>query len=600
VPVKQTRREVVELGMKRWGRVLSLRLQGRYGVFWLAGIAGVISLPALRLPLEMDDLWLPNNYARGPFSMIGGADPSEVAAAKANGGLAWWADDALRLNFFRPLASLSHYLEFRLWPQSVWLMHATNIVLYVLLVALAAGSYRLLARSAGVEVGAAPLIASVAGLFFVLDDAHAPSVGWISARNSLLAACFSLASVWTHLRWSIDAWKPGRWLSPLAFALGLLSGESGLQAAAYLVAYAVMLDTRRRTRRWLVLLPHGALLVLWAVYYQTHGYGAHGSDWYRRPSLAAIGGGLADSPLWFGSSLVASFATLSLFADAALIRVVWLGALALVAPPLIAALRASPLARFYALGLLLCFVPLSLTQPQDRLLLSASFGAAGWLSLAWVTRGAMQTYARRAAYALGVLHLGVSPLLYLVGLGQAEPVTRSSAALAHAFEGSSGRDVIMVNLPIDILSNLARSQRQARGLPVPRATYVLYAGGSQLQVTRSGPRELVIEAQPGWLANPFERIIATLTRGYHAGQHWPLSSMSVDVLHVDARRAPDRVRFTFPSELEDPSRAWLCWRGIMPVVWQPPKLGERVQLPALSVLRSLTPRSALTQASSSD
>jgi hypothetical protein len=130
--------------------------------------------------------------------------------------------------------------------------------------------------------------------------------------------------------------------------------------------------------------------------------------------------------------------------------------------------------------------------------------------------------------------------------------------------------------------------------------YVLYAGSSELQVERSGPRELVIEARSGWLANPFERVVASLTPGYHAQQSWSLLGTRAEILRVNARRAPERVRFTFPSELEDPARTWLCWRGVKSARWQAPKLGERVHVPALSLLRSLTPRSEVRQLPSAD
>lgn len=476
------------------------------------------------------------------------------------------------MRFFRPLSSLSHYAELSLWPQATWAMHASNVAIYLLLVATAALVHPLL--------GTPPKVAALAALIFAIDDAHAGSVGWISARNTLLSAAFGLASFHAYLR--------GSWLGPLALGAGLLSGEGALQVAGYLLAHALLLDHRRARERVLALAPYACVLALWAGYCLAHGYGARGSDWYRTPTAANLLAGAWDLPLWIGGMLIASFASASLLYDGLATHALWIVALGLVAPPLVATLRDDSRARFYALGAALACAPLLLTRPQDRLLLIPSFGAAGWLALTLAARERFGGYARRAASVLGALHLGLSPLLFPALLGQVEPLERSARALADALSGSA--QTVIVNLPMDVLHNNARSQLRATGREQPRHSYVLYAGSSQLQIERPDARSLLVRADPGWLSDSFERLLATLTPGFSAEQRWQLPGMHVQVVRVNARRAPKTVRFTFPTALEDEARRWLYWNGRRPAVWQPPAIGQTVRLPALSPLSSLTPR----------
>ncbi|HKP61429.1 MAG TPA: hypothetical protein VJV78_32090 [Polyangiales bacterium] len=586
------------------------RLEGERAALWLALFAVIFSLRALWLPLEMDDHWFRLNHARGPLHMLGSAEPHEIPAAKASGDLGWGVSEHFQLRFFRPLSSFSHWLDLTLWPNAVWAMHAINVLIYVALVMMAACSYRLLPQvipvpvpvpvpdlrarpedeqpgtGASTEVRGPPLAAALAGLAFALDDAHGSSVGWISGRNTLLAATFGLAAFYFYLRRS--------WAGPLSLALGFLSGEGALQACCYLLAHALVLDRRLVRARARSLAPYAVVVLIWASWYLSQGYGVRNSGWYRTPSLSSFFAWLWDLPLWLGGTLVASFATLSLLFDGAITRVIWIGALALVAPPLIAAVRHSRLARFYALGTLLCCLPLLTTRPQDRLLLFASFGAAGWLGECLAMRASLPGYARRAATGLGVLHLGLSPLLYPAQLGQTEPIERSSRELAcalHAVADSS--QVVVVNLPFDVFHSLARSQLRAAGAALPVHSHVLYAGSSELQVQRTDARTLLVHAHEGWFADSYERLLVSLDPGFKVDQHWQLSGMRVEIAHVDARRAPNVVRFVFPTPLEDPTRHWLQWRGQHPEVWKVPAIGKTVSLPALSPLRSLSPRARM-------
>ena len=68
--------------------------------------------------------------------------PADVAKAQETGMFPWFTQPHTRLAFFRPLASLTHYLDYTLWPHATWLMHLQNLAWYATAVALVAALYR--------------------------------------------------------------------------------------------------------------------------------------------------------------------------------------------------------------------------------------------------------------------------------------------------------------------------------------------------------------------------------------------------------------------------------------------------------------------------
>ena len=285
-------------------RVLAL-LNSRRGPAWLGGLAALLSLPALGNGFQLDDHWL---RARSLSRAL--AEPAwlwtwsraQLLDERSRGYWAWWSSPRLAVNFFRPLSSLLHWLEFQCWPDTPALMLLVNIAIYALIAWLAASVYRQLELS--LEV------ASLAGLMFAVDEAHAGSVGWIAARNTLLATLWSLSA----LRLQIAArGSRSRWLqlgSAGMVALALLSGEAGVWSLSYLLAYTLVWEEGRLAQRIVRIAPQLAVAAAWAALYIGAGHGMRGAAWYRELSdpFGALAEGLLDLPLWmtglFGPSLI--------------------------------------------------------------------------------------------------------------------------------------------------------------------------------------------------------------------------------------------------------------------------------------------------------
>jgi len=226
--------------------------------------------------------------------------------------LPWWSDEHHLNAFFRPLSSLSHVLDFRLAPNTPWLMHLHSVLWLVALVLGVAHSYGRI-DPVGPEKGTMTRAAALAVLLFAIDDAHGMTVGWLANRNALIAATLALPALGAHHRYVSGGFAAGRVLGPLCFALGLLAGETAVAIFGYLLAHAIVLDRAPIMRRVGHMLPYVAVLLAWRLAFAQLGLGSAGSGAYHDPLGEPLGyvRALAQHlPLLLGSQLGAPVADL--------------------------------------------------------------------------------------------------------------------------------------------------------------------------------------------------------------------------------------------------------------------------------------------------
>ena len=70
-----------------------------------------------RLKLEAPHLWPNSGYGtlEGLFA-FGTGEPEHIRQAMEHGMAPWWTSLKLKAAFFRPIAALSHWIDYRLWP----------------------------------------------------------------------------------------------------------------------------------------------------------------------------------------------------------------------------------------------------------------------------------------------------------------------------------------------------------------------------------------------------------------------------------------------------------------------------------------------------
>ena len=152
-------------------------------------VAVVAVLPSLGDPMVLDD-YLLGVYQRSVTGIDGLAGRSwwnlysfttgvpEANRALIDQGvlLPWWTDTRHFYVCFRPISSLLHWVDFRFWPASPFLMRLHSLFWYAAVLAAVAWLYQ--------QFSPAPWFAGLAFFVYALDDAHGANVGWISGPTT--------------------------------------------------------------------------------------------------------------------------------------------------------------------------------------------------------------------------------------------------------------------------------------------------------------------------------------------------------------------------------------------------------------------------------
>lgn len=559
-------------------------------------------------------------------------DPHTNTALIDQGVLPWWSLPEVRISFFRPLAVLTHWVDYQLWPNQPLFMHVQNLLWYAGLCGLAVVTYRRLMR--------APLAAGLAGLLFAVNVPHFSAVVAVNARNAVLASIFGFLALGFHDRWRRNRWRTGMWLAPLCLAAALLSAEGGIAVVFYLFAYALCLDEAPWRGRLASLVPYIIVVLLWRAGYQALGFGAYGSDFYLDPGREPLRLILATVERWpvilFGQWVMPDPGIYAFFAPAARLGY-WLitaGFMALLGMLLWPLLRRSRLARFWATGMVLSIVPIcAISAATGRHLMFVGWGALGLLAQ-MVTRPLEEKrpgtlFYGKAASLWGRFHRWLLPILdwegwqrpariLAVGLvvlqGVAYPVAVlftpgvfDSPAYVSMMDlgplpGCEGQDVVVVNAPSPGQSIYMLSLREYRGLPLPAHLRILAPSHSPVTVTRVDSYTLRIRPESGYLLAPTMAIhrwqdfwpmahisyaaqvgdvfFRSADEPLAVGQRIAITGMEVEVLEVTPDGRPLEVRVQFDRPLEEASLRWLEWdwrtHTYRPFV--PPPVGATLQI----------------------
>lgn len=605
-----------------WWTELSGRASSALSRPWLGAALAVLAV-ALALPSAWSGRYLDDHYHRAVitgtsgfpglpstparlFAFVSG-DPDANRIAIERGQLPWWSSEKLRIAFFRPLAALTHWLDYALWPDRPFFMHLHSLLWLALVVLAASAFYRrlLVPPATGLPAFTAGLAASA----FALDDAHAIPAGWLANRYVLPCLFFGLLTLMQHDRWRREGVRSAGWLSAICFGLALLCGELAVSTGGYLLAYAVFMDRGRWTDRLRSLSPYLALGAFWAVLYRTGGYGARGSAAYVDPvvdPLRFVAVAVERVPLllagqwWFPPSDFANFLSPPGF------RTAWWIALALAVVAGWASWRASrgPAARFLALGMALSLLPVAAIYPSDRLLTFVGLGAMGLVALVLgaVLTGAERSLRMRAvALPLAVVHFLLAPLMTLLlsaSLSQArvveDRVTRSLPVDADL----SRQRLLLVDAPDFYKIVMPLLASGLRGHPVPARALLLGTGIYSVRVTRTDERTLFVRPAAGffpqrgaaprglrppafsdqYLSQLTNRLFRSDAEPLAVGQRIDLDGVVVEIVDLTKDGRPAAAAFRFDRSLEDPSYRWLRWEDGRFVPFTPPPVGDTVTL----------------------
>jgi len=560
-------------------------------------------------------------YAQEEFNafLFSDGDPEMNRALMDRGVFPWWSVPNARLAFWRPLATWSHYLDYRLWGDNPWPMHLENVLLYALVCLLAAILYRRFVEP--------PWVAVFAALLFTIDENNGHAVGWLANRNMLMAAACVILILLAHDAWRRSGWNAGALLGPVLLVLGFFCAEAVVAVGAYLLAYALFLDKGSWPHRLLTLIPYGAVVVVWNLYYRLSGFGSAGSGWYTDPSTDPLGflGALAlhvpilvvDLLIMWPGPLVNRFDAAQFPYLVVLLGMLILGIFWILAP----LLKRDPTARFWLMGMVLALVPVSAVTPQPRVVLIAGIGCApliarylsGWATpKQWLGFAIGLTFVAAVAIFVGIPRLSFTAQATVIGLTLLALAVLFSFARAHgewmpaswtwripagvlafvwvvfhiiaapiAMPGSSilmgvaatkmerayasipsdpevaERTVVVVRARTDFMPWHFALIRASLDIPYPGHMRVLSSGYRDVTVERTDPNTLVLRAVPNLIGNAATSVFRAPKVPMHVGDEVILSGMTATVLATDSKGMPSAAEFRFDVPLDDASFEWL-------------------------------------------
>jgi hypothetical protein len=500
-------------------------------------------------------------------------DPVQTSAFVARGPWPWWTHPELKIQLWRPLASVLFTLDHALFGHAPLGYHLHAIAWWLGTVLAAGAIFRR---------ALPPIAAAIALLLFVVDDAHVQPIGWISSRHMVVAAAPALFGLWAHLRAREEGWVAGRILGPLGAAVGLLGSEAALGVLGFWIAYELVGRRDARSARVRGAAPAVALGVLYVGAYKALGYGAANSGMYVEPMsdpIAFMKVALIRIPVLIGDLLLSVPADFSNIAPRAPFVALGLVAAVVVAllvrwawPSLSEHERAS--VRWLGLGALFGILVGLAGFPGSRVLLVPSIGGFGVLGLlidkALVGAAPAPRSVRAGGYALLFLHGVFALAMFGVQTSMLGDMARKTEAVSASlvFDGPLPKRVYILtgSDPFGPLYTL--SVRFVKGPDDVDTWSILSMSKRTHRIERTGDRSLTVETEGGtFFDGGFVEVYRSRNHPLPAGTVVEMKGATVRVLS-DQEGLPTKIELTLDVPFEDPSVALLAWQGsaLRPVI----------------------------------
>ncbi len=578
---------------------------------WCIAVAAIIgmalSLPSLTSGLIADDFFhwevltgrFNNDHPGALLGLFSFADgnPERAHEFMAKGIYPWWTADTVRLSFWRPLAELTHWIDYRLWPDSPMLMHAQNIVWYGALIVVLGIWLRAIDNN--------KTRAGLATLIYAISAMHGTAVGWIANRNALIAVFFSvLCLIGFHHACQNRHSRRRRYvlygISLAAFSLSLLAGESAIAVTPFLFAYALLLDTRENfLSRMIALIPYAGVVLVWKYLYSHFGYGSYGSGTYIDPAtdivkflpVAAMRIPVLLLAQLFGvPSLLFNF----MATPAAQIAYTSIAIVALIL--FFLAIRAMNLhrdkyAQFFGLAMLFASIPICATAPDDRLLTFVGIGGAGLLAT-WLCavaerfkelRGKGGIALKVFAGYLILLHLIVMPALFPSNVrAMARTMTPyiEYPAISLPEDKLTARTRVMfINPPLPSCVSYLPFVRDYHGLKKLRSAMAMAPGSRDMFMTAVDDRTVRITVPQGFIA-PLDNFFRDPNLRFKPGDSVDLDGVEVTVVKVTRDGQPESAQFQFADALQSSNVQFYLWDRGRYRAFQLPSIGKRMAIRA--------------------
>jgi hypothetical protein len=553
----------------------------------------LLALPMLGSPPLEDDVFH-RGMVEGRLSAVRwgptelydfiGAPSRPPSQLREHGVLPWFAADDLKVRFFRPLSSGILAGELTLVGDRAWISRLHSLAWFCVVLGLV-----VVVNERVLE----PRAASLATLIYALSGGLLLPVSWPAARHELICTVFALLAFWWHVRARDDGWTPGRVLSPLAFAVGLLAGELTLGAVALIAAWEWLARADRWRDRLVAVTPIATVTLGYLVFYAVRDYGTRSTAAYvpltlDLASAAAVlrhfgilaGELVAGTPSDAFGLAPLSVQTFGAVWGAAMVGAAWW--LFSIARPHLDPREATAV-RWMALASLAAALPGTLAIVGGRVLALALVPASGVASIlivrGWALRRDLRRGAPRAIASLIVViiafgHFITGPVMRVtigLALGRVAQAQQDQAAALSPCRGV----MVLVAASDPIIATYVPSMMSQKEHP-PERVRVLSMAAVDHRIERVTPTgfDLVLAETPP-ARTLWERLFRRAP--LPAGTHVQISSLDATVIE-DAGGIPTRTRFDFGEPLDSPHLCFYQWRDGRIATLAPPKMGETIVL----------------------
>ena len=195
--------------LHRLGQRIQPVLTSKYWNSIIIGLCVLIYLPSIYSGYFADDNWHHLEYSQVAIQKLSisdaiihkgatelysfsGKNPERIEALRDKGIVPWWISENIKINFFRPLSSLTLAFDYTLWPDTPLIAHIHNLLWFLLLVVLTMQFYR--------DIFGNATLAGLAVMLFAIDDVHSGAAGWISNRHAAVTMVFGVLCLLLYIQ----------------------------------------------------------------------------------------------------------------------------------------------------------------------------------------------------------------------------------------------------------------------------------------------------------------------------------------------------------------------------------------------------------------
>lgn len=547
----------------------------------------------------------------GPFTLyqFANGNPKWMSEIISNAFFPWFTSLDWKVNFCRPLSSGLIALNHEICGLKPLGYTIHSLLWYMVLISILG---LLVKRIVPTRQGRCyHPVTYLTLIIFAFSTSHMLMLFYGAARWLLIATTLALAGLLAHLKWREQGWKPGRYLSIIAFFLALLSGEAALAVLAYLAAYEFFGSQKPVKNRIKALMPTALLVFVYLIYYRLMNYGTASQDLYINPMtdpvsfITALPTRLASM---FGEMFFRIISLLGI--DPIVPSMDWITILAGAAALFLCGLLFYPVwsnasidqrrkTRWLIIGSVAAMFPLASGYPCPRVAMIPFIG--GSVVLAFILhhwwhklsrkRNIRQNLKSPGAWIGGLviivlffLHLVFSPYLWFAAtrefkkyLDNREEFNRKCTVLN---EFLSHQEAIILNTSESVdLTNDVYYYRKINRLPLPGAWWQLSYSHHKHHYLRTGEDKLELEIIDGSMFNhyPSLYVLRSSRTPLRIEEVIKFSSLQITILEVN-ENGPTRIEFKFDRSLDDERYLFFKFQdGTLHTV-PPPSIGQNITL----------------------